>query len=99
VRLTKDLLFDLEGSLKFKPELWHDIHKVILPSVTEKVGYILIPCVEYTDDMLDLVLNNLTLWAQPLPKVCTISSPSSSFLIELLIASLVSCLSRYAVGH
>jgi hypothetical protein len=28
-RLTKDLLFDSEGSFKFKPELWNDILKVI----------------------------------------------------------------------
>ena len=60
-RLTKDLLFDSEGSLKFKPELWRDIRKVILPAVIDKVGYIPIPRVEYTDDSLDLVLENLTL--------------------------------------
>jgi len=39
-RLTKDLLFDSEGSLKFKPELWNDIRKVILPQLTEQVGLI-----------------------------------------------------------
>ena len=60
-RLTKDLLFDSEGSLKWKPELWRDIRKVILPAVIDKVGYIPIPRVEYTDDSLDLVLENLTL--------------------------------------
>ena len=37
-RLTKDLLFDSEGSLKFKPELWMDIRKVILPSIIDQVG-------------------------------------------------------------
>lgn len=36
-RLTKDLLFDSEGSLKWKPELWMDIRKVILPSIIDKV--------------------------------------------------------------
>lgn len=36
-RLTKDLLFDSEGSLKFKPELWNDIRKVILPQIIDKV--------------------------------------------------------------
>ena len=36
-RLTKDLLFDSEGSLKFKPELWMDIRKVILPSIIKQV--------------------------------------------------------------
>jgi hypothetical protein len=37
-RLTKDLLFDSEGSLKFKPELWNDILKVIVPSLVDKVS-------------------------------------------------------------
>lgn len=36
-RLTKDLLFDSEGSLKFKPDLWTDIRKVILPGLIDKV--------------------------------------------------------------
>ncbi|PCH43513.1 hypothetical protein WOLCODRAFT_164502 [Wolfiporia cocos MD-104 SS10] len=60
-RLTKDLLFDSEGSLKFKPELWRDIRKVILPSMIDQVGYVPIPRIEYTDDSLDLVLENLAL--------------------------------------
>ncbi|KAI0777372.1 hypothetical protein BD413DRAFT_467001 [Trametes elegans] len=60
-RLTKDLLFDSEGSLKFKPDLWLDIRKVILPSIIDQVGYIPIPRIEYTDDTLDLVIENLAL--------------------------------------
>ncbi|KAI8986640.1 hypothetical protein BD414DRAFT_486634 [Trametes punicea] len=60
-RLTKDLLFDSEGSLKFKPQLWMDIRKVILPSIIDQVGYIPIPRIEYTDDTLDLVIENLAL--------------------------------------
>lgn len=60
-RLTRDLLFDSEGNMQFKPELWNDIRKVILPSAIDRVGYIPIPRVEYTDDQLDLVIENLTL--------------------------------------
>ncbi|TBU29364.1 hypothetical protein BD311DRAFT_269060 [Dichomitus squalens] len=60
-RLTKDLLFDSEGSLKFKPELWLDIRKVILPSIIDQIGYVPIPRIEYTDDALDLVIENLAL--------------------------------------
>lgn len=37
-RLTRDLLFDNEGSLKFKPDLWTDIRKHILPSLVEKAS-------------------------------------------------------------
>jgi hypothetical protein len=36
-RLTRDLLFDSEGSLKFKTHLWSDIRKVILPALVDKV--------------------------------------------------------------
>ncbi|KAF8805918.1 hypothetical protein BYT27DRAFT_7191832 [Phlegmacium glaucopus] len=60
-RLTRDLLFDSEGSLKFKPHLWNDIRKVILPQLIEQVRYLPIPRIEYTDDSLDLVVENLTL--------------------------------------
>ena len=60
-QLTKDLLFDGQGNLKFKPELWMDIRKVILPSIIKQVGYIPIPRIEYTDDSLDLVIENLAL--------------------------------------
>ncbi|KAF7791135.1 hypothetical protein EIP86_002146 [Pleurotus ostreatoroseus] len=60
-RLTHDLLFDSEGSLKWKPELWMDIRKVILPSIIERVGYIPIPRIEYTDDALDVIIENLAL--------------------------------------
>ncbi|KAG2024158.1 hypothetical protein CC2G_001738 [Coprinopsis cinerea AmutBmut pab1-1] len=60
-RLTKDLLFDAEGNLKFKPHLWNDIRRVIAPQLIQKVGYLPIPRIEYTDDSLDLVVENLTL--------------------------------------
>ncbi|KIK80530.1 hypothetical protein PAXRUDRAFT_833465 [Paxillus rubicundulus Ve08.2h10] len=60
-RLTRDLLFDSEGSLKFKAGLWSDIRKVIVPTLVDKVGYVPIPRIEYTDDALDLVVENLTL--------------------------------------
>jgi hypothetical protein len=36
-RLTRDLLFDSEGSSKFKPELRGDIRKVILSTLVDKV--------------------------------------------------------------
>ncbi|KAH8992986.1 hypothetical protein EDB92DRAFT_520703 [Lactarius akahatsu] len=60
-RLTHDLLFDREGGLKFKPDLWMDIRKVILPAIVDRVGHVPIPRIEYTDDSLDLVVENLTL--------------------------------------
>jgi hypothetical protein len=60
-RLTRDLLFDSDGGLKFKPELWNDIRKVILPTFIDQVGYIPIPRIEFSDDTIDMVIENLTL--------------------------------------
>lgn len=59
--MTKDLLFDDQGSLQFKPHLWRDIRNVIIPAFVDKAGYFPIPRIEYTDDNLDLVLENLAL--------------------------------------
>ncbi|KAG2367086.1 hypothetical protein BDR07DRAFT_1272922 [Suillus spraguei] len=78
-RLTRDLLFDSEGSLKFKADLWSDIRNVILPTMVEKVGYLPIPRVEYTDDTVDLVVENLTLQGRNMfPNV--ISMEANNFL-------------------
>ncbi|KAG9010125.1 hypothetical protein FRB94_004366 [Tulasnella sp. JGI-2019a] len=63
-RLTKDLLFDSDGNLSFKPHLWTDIRKVILPAMISNIGYVPIPRIEYTDNQLDLVIENLTLQGQ-----------------------------------
>ncbi|ORY35471.1 hypothetical protein BCR39DRAFT_460742 [Naematelia encephala] len=60
-RLTKDLLFNEEGNLTFKPKLWNDIRHIILPMVIKQVGYVPLPRCEYTDDKIDLVIENLIL--------------------------------------
>ncbi|KAG8905215.1 hypothetical protein FRB99_000484 [Tulasnella sp. 403] len=74
-RLTKDLLFDSDGNLAFKPQLWHDIRRVIMPSLIENVGYVPIPRIEYTDNTLDLVIENLTLQGQNLfPNVISLEA-------------------------
>ncbi|KAJ4479342.1 hypothetical protein J3R30DRAFT_3289645 [Lentinula aciculospora] len=65
-RLTKDLLFDSEGKLTFKPELWNDVRSIIVPGLIQRIGLVPIPRIEYTDESLDLVLENLTLSAQNL---------------------------------
>ena len=42
-------------------DAWADIRKTILPSIIDRIGYVPIPRIEYTDDGLDLVVENLTL--------------------------------------
>ena len=48
-RLTKDLLFDSKGSLKFKPDLCNDMRKIIVPTLVDKVCIALLfaHCVSY----------------------------------------------------
>ncbi|EMD37684.1 hypothetical protein CERSUDRAFT_105609 [Gelatoporia subvermispora B] len=60
-KLTKDLLFDSDGNLQYKPELWQDIKNVILPGLIDWIGYVPIPRIEYTDDAIDLVIENMAL--------------------------------------
>lgn len=60
-RLVKDLLFNSEGNLEFKPRLWNDIRRVILPSLIQQIGYVPIPRAEYSDKNIDLVVENLVL--------------------------------------
>jgi len=74
-RLTKDLLFAEDGSLSFKPHLWTDIRKVIAPALINHVGYIPIPRIEFTDNQMDLVIENLTLQgANILPNIISVEA-------------------------
>ncbi|OCF37895.1 hypothetical protein I316_00119 [Kwoniella heveanensis BCC8398] len=60
-RLFKDLLFNSEGDFQFKPKLWNDVRNILLPTFIRQVGYIPIPRAEYSDDKIDLVIENLVL--------------------------------------
>ncbi|CED82968.1 Protein of unknown function DUF4449 [Phaffia rhodozyma] len=74
-RLVADVLFDENGQLTFKPELWNDIRREILPSLINQVGYIPIPRIEYTDKQVDLVIENLVLQGSNLfPNIVELSA-------------------------
>ncbi|KAI0324999.1 hypothetical protein GY45DRAFT_1375112 [Cubamyces sp. BRFM 1775] len=60
-QLAKDLSFDCDSNLKFKPKLWADVRQQILPGFIDQVGYVPIPRIEYTDESIDLVIENLAL--------------------------------------
>ncbi len=74
-RLVQDLFLDASGKPTFKPALWRDIQNPILPELAKHIGYVPIPRIEYTDKMVDLTIENLTLEAQNLmPNVVTIEN-------------------------
>ncbi|WVQ82003.1 hypothetical protein IAT38_004130 [Cryptococcus sp. DSM 104549] len=60
-RFCKDLLFNSEGNLTFKPKLWNDVRQVLLPTFLKQVGYVPIPRAEYSDPNIDLVIEGLVL--------------------------------------
>ena len=60
-KLFKDLGEDENGQSQFKPHLLKDLRDVIIPGIFETVGYIPIPRIEYSDPMIDAIVENIVL--------------------------------------
>jgi len=60
-KLFNDLGTDENGKTTFKPHLVKDVTEVILPAFFESVQYIPIPRIEYSDPMVDAVVENLVI--------------------------------------
>lgn len=60
-KLFNDLGNDKNGKPTFKPHLVKDLSEVILPAILEDTRYIPIPRLEYSDHMVDAVIENLVI--------------------------------------
>ncbi len=60
-KLFNDLGNDQNGKPTFKPHLIKDFSTVIVPSVFESVRYVPVPRIEYTDPMIDAIIENLVI--------------------------------------
>jgi len=60
-KLFNDLGHDEDGKTTFKPHLLKDVTEVILPAFFENVRYVPIPRIEYSDPMVDAVIENLVI--------------------------------------
>jgi hypothetical protein len=60
-KLFNDLGHDSEGNMQFKPHLLKDLQDVIIPGIFENIRYIPIPRIEYSDPMIDAVVENLVI--------------------------------------
>ncbi|KAF2746134.1 hypothetical protein M011DRAFT_468994 [Sporormia fimetaria CBS 119925] len=60
-RLFNDLGHDESGNVSFKPHLVKDLTEVILPAVFENIRYVPLPRIEYSDPMVDAVVENLVI--------------------------------------
>lgn len=102
--LTRDLLFGEDGkTLAYKPHLWKDIRSEIIPSLVNKIGYVPIPRIEYSDDKMDLVIENLTLQGRNLfPKyvivIPTSTSTSHAYSALWRLMSTITFASRHIRG-
>ncbi|KAL7626096.1 hypothetical protein AAE478_002866 [Parahypoxylon ruwenzoriense] len=74
-KLFKDLGNDENGKAVFKPHLVKDLTNVIIPAAFEKIAYIPIPRIEYSDHEVDAVVENLVLESDNfMPNVLEIAS-------------------------
>lgn len=60
-KLFLDLGNDENGKPTFKPHLVKDLTEVILPGLFEHIRYVPIPRIEYSDPMVDAVIENLVI--------------------------------------
>ncbi len=60
-KLFNDLGNDENGKPTFKSHLVTDLSNVILPGIFESVRYVPIPRIEYTDHMMDAIVENLVI--------------------------------------
>ena len=60
-KLFNDLGNDENGKPTFKKHLVTDLTQVIIPSFLESVSYVPIPRIEYTDHMMDAIVENLVI--------------------------------------
>ncbi|KXX78954.1 hypothetical protein MMYC01_204742 [Madurella mycetomatis] len=74
-KLFTDLGNDENGKPTFKPHLVKDLTDVILPAVFEKVAYVPVPRIEFSDSQFDVVIENLVLESDNfMPNVLEIAS-------------------------
>ena len=60
-KLFNDLGNDQNGKPTFKKHLLTDLSQVIIPGIFESVRYVPVPRIEYSDPMVDAVIENLVL--------------------------------------
>ena len=60
-KLFNDLGNDQNGKPTFKPHLIKDLSTVIVPGLFESVRYVPVPRIEYTDHMIDAIVENLVI--------------------------------------
>jgi len=76
-KLFTDLGNDENGKPTFKKHLVKDVTQVIIPDIFEQVRYVPVPRIEYSDSMIDAVVENLVIESDNLmPNVFEISNDS-----------------------
>lgn len=60
-KMFKDLGNDEDGKPTFKPHLVKDLTEVLVPAFFENIRYVPIPRIEFSDPMVDVVVENLVI--------------------------------------
>jgi len=76
-KLFNDLGNDENGKPTFKKHLVKDVTQVIIPDIFEQIRYVPVPRIEYSDRMIDAIVENLVIESDNLmPNVFEISNDS-----------------------
>lgn len=60
-KLFQDLGNDENGKPTFKPHLLKDLSEVVVPAIFQNVRYVPVPRIEYSDPMIDAIVENLVI--------------------------------------
>ncbi|KAI9140957.1 hypothetical protein BKA69DRAFT_1125317 [Paraphysoderma sedebokerense] len=79
--ITNDLMYDSEGNMTFKAELFNDFRNVILPALVKELRFIAIPRIEHRDPNIDLILDNIIVTSDNfLPNVFEVKMENAAIL-------------------
>jgi hypothetical protein len=83
-KLFNDLGNDENGNPTFKPHLVKDLTDVIIPGIFESIRYVPIPRIEYSDPMIDAVIENLVIESDNLmPNILEVANGMSKLNLQL----------------
>ena len=82
-KLFKDLGTDHFGKATFKPHLVKDLTEIIIPSALRSLHYIPIPRIEYSDPMIDVVVENLAIESDNLmPNIIEVANGRDTLILD-----------------
>ncbi|KAL7751249.1 hypothetical protein RI367_003455 [Sorochytrium milnesiophthora] len=79
--LSESVMYNDDGQLSFKSDLFDDFRRVFLPAILSHVQYIALPKIEHRDPQYDIVLDNIILSSKNvLPNILEVRMENAGIL-------------------